>query len=178
MRRLLPLLLLLASSPTAAQVAPETAITVDPRFRPAPPLPLIQGNGQLLYVEAGPDGEIRRMMVLQRSTVGPNSDRFFGPLPADNRMGSPAHRVGTRLVHADTMDRGGAMRRHLEGLGYKQPMAWKMAQIVRAGDSGLSLVQVNYLEADASGGAEQAIAGTERERLFAALVESVTLSGG
>ncbi len=176
--------------------SPSLTLNVSRDFTPLPPLNFPIENlthaQRRIFVDAGPDRSIRRMVVVQFERVQEGSDfRFVYPSRPPRRFGASTYRANAsafddaREAAADPGRESGQTRRFLSSLGYRLPQSWKVARLARVTDRrGLSEVILFYLEpADvdfpqglSADGSE--LSPQESARLFRELEASIGIVSG
>lgn len=166
----LALIVALAAAPAGNLVvserSPALTLRVAASFAPLPPLSFpiedLTDAERHLFVEAGPDRRLRRMVVVQFERVRPGSDfRFVFPARPPRRFGAETWRSGAFVYDDEAAAerqpaREAALTRaHLAAHHYVSPRLWRVARLARVADpEGLSEAIIFYLEnADSDYGA-------------------------
>jgi len=173
--------------------APALALRIDPRFKPLKPLRFsiedLTNAERRIFVEAGRDRVVDRMVVIQFEKVRRGSDfRFRYPATPPRRFGAETYRFGTfayddaAAAKAKPDKEPGQTRAWLKAAGYKSPRLYRVARLARVSDpKGMSEVIIFYLEnADARPPAgkpdedgDWAIDGAEKAALTARMEKAV-----
>ena len=147
-----------AANLVVSERAPALTLRVADGFVPLPPMHFPIEDLTLaerrIFVDAGADRRLRRMIVVQFEQVRPGSDfRFVFPSTPPRRFGAETYRAGAFVYDderaaARAPDReAGLTRAHLAGLGYRSPRLWRVARLARVSDpEGLSEVILFYME--------------------------------
>lgn len=158
----LALAVALAAAPAGNLVvserAPALTLRVAAAFAPLPPLrfPIeaLTDAERHIFVEAGPDRRLRRMVVVQFEQVRPGADfRFVFPARPPRRFGAETWRAGAfvyddEAAAARQPAREAALTRaHLAAYHYVSPRLWRVARLARVADpQGLSEAILFYME--------------------------------
>ena len=185
-----------ATHNVASPDIPGLVLRVDPAFTALDPLrfPIADATDaeRRIFVDAAPDGVVRRMVIVQFERVQPGSAfRFNFPATPPRRFGAQIYAASAGLFDeaqsaARAPDREAAhTRRFLAERRLRPAQVWKVARLARVADpQGLSEVIIFYREnADLAfpagippnGGALDA---AESERLFRALADSIQAVSG
>ncbi|HEX5006637.1 MAG TPA: hypothetical protein VFV70_05960 [Hyphomonadaceae bacterium] len=141
-----------------SQADPALTLQIDPAFDELTPLRFPIGNQtdaeRRIYVDAGSDGVIARMIVVQFERAQESSDfRFvFRPSPP-RRFGDNIYRFGAFVFDdaaaaTQAPDReAGRTRVFLQSRGFRPPRFWRIARLARVSDAeGLTEVIIFYQE--------------------------------
>ncbi|WP_037552795.1 hypothetical protein [Sphingomonas sp. URHD0057] len=158
-------LLVAASLPAAAapnlivsKAAPALTLRIDPRFTALKPLKFpiedLTNAERRIFVDAGRDRVIDRMVVIQFEKVRPGSDfRFRYPSTPPRQFGAETYRYGAfayddaAAAKATPDKEPGKTRAFLRAAGYASPKLYRVARLARVSDpKGLSEVIIFYLE--------------------------------
>ena len=138
--------------------APALTLRIDPRFRALKPLkfPIEDATNaeRRIFVDAGRDRIIDRMVVIQFEKVQPGSTfRFLYPSTPPRRFGAQTYRYGAfayddaAAARADPAKEAGKTRPFLKAAGYVSPRLYRVARLARVSDpKGLSEVIIFYME--------------------------------
>jgi hypothetical protein len=147
-----------AANLVVSKEAPALTLRIGPKFRALKPLrfPIedLTNAERRIFVEAGRDRVIDRMVVVQFETVRPGSDfRFRYPATPPRKFGAETYRFGTfayddaAAAKAKPDKEPGQTRAWLKAAGYKSPRLYRVARLARVSDAkGLSEVIIFYLE--------------------------------
>jgi hypothetical protein len=175
---------------------PDLTLRIAASFRRLPaitfPIENLTDATRHVFVEAGPDAVIQRMVIVQLETVQRGSDfRFVFPSTPPQKFGNETYRWGT-FVYDDAKaasekpDREpGQTRRLLTAHGLKPPRVLRVARLARvAHPDGLSEVIIFYMEnADADFPSLRdpdgvSVEPDESERLFRTLSGAIEVIRG
>lgn len=137
---------------------PDLTLEVAAGFTPLEPLVFPIGNmtwaERRIFVHAGDDGRITRMVVVQYEHAQDDSDfRFVFPPRPPREFGGQTWRSGTFMSDearsiADPDREPARTHRFLAGKGYVLPAYWDIARLARVSDGdGLTEVIIFYMEA-------------------------------
>ena len=138
--------------------APALTLRIDPHFTELKPLrfPIedLTNAERRIFLEAGRDRMVDRMVVVQFEKVRPGSEfRFRYPSAPPRRFGAETYRFGTfayddaAAARAKPDKEPGQTRAWLKAAGYKSPRLYRVARLARVSDpQGLSEVIIFYLE--------------------------------
>jgi hypothetical protein len=137
---------------------PALALEIDPAFTEMPPLSFpienLTNAERRIYVDAGNDRVVERMIVVQFEHAQDGSDfRFVFPSTPPRQYGENLYRFGA-FVYDDAAaavrapDReAGRTRSLVEAQGYQAPRYWRTARLARVSDpDGLTEVIIFYQE--------------------------------
>jgi len=173
--------------------SPELTLRVDPAFQPLPPLRFPIGDlssaERRIFVDAKQNDTVQRMVIVQFEKVREESDfRFVFPSTPPRRFGAQTYRAGTFVYDDSAMaeaepDREAARtRQHIGEHGFLPAGVYKVARLARVADpEGLSEVIIFYMENAEREFPEklpEELPADERDRLFRALEEAVTVVHG
>jgi len=138
--------------------APALTLRIDPRFKALKPLrfPIedLTNAERRIFVDAGRDRMVDRMVVVQFEKVRPGSDfRFRYPATPPRKFGAETYRFGTfayddaAAAKAKPDKEPGKTRAWLKAAGYTSPRLYRVARLARVSDpKGLSEVIIFYME--------------------------------
>jgi hypothetical protein len=138
--------------------APALTLRIDPRFTALKPLKFpiedLTNAERRIFVHAGRDRVIDRMVVIQFEKVRPGSTfRFRYPSTPPRRFGAETYRYGAfayddaAAAKAKPDKEPGQTRAFLKAAGYPSPKLYRVARLARVSDpKGLSEVIIFYLE--------------------------------
>ncbi|MDO1558427.1 hypothetical protein Q0812_03175 [Brevundimonas sp. 2R-24] len=141
---------------------PDLTLRIDPAFQPLPPLsfPILDLTDaeRRVFVDAGTDRRIRRMIVIQYEHAQAGSPfRFLFPSHPPRTFGEQTYRTGAFAYDDEAAARtnpdreAGRTRAFLIDAGYQPPLGWDVARLARVSDEqGLTEVIIFYMEARAS----------------------------
>jgi len=149
-----------ASSPNliVSKSSPALTLRIDPKFRALKPLKFPIENAtnaeRRIFVDAGRDRVIDRMVVVQFEKVQPGSDfRFLYPSKPPRKFGAETYRYGAfayddaAAARANPAKEAGKTRPFLKAAGYVSPRLYRVARLARVSDpKGLSEVIIFYME--------------------------------
>jgi hypothetical protein len=178
--------------------SPALTLRIDPRFRALKPLKFpiedLTNAERRIFVEAGRDRVVDRMVVIQFEKVRPGSDfRFRYPSTPPRKFGAESYRFGTfayddaAAARARPDKEPGKTRAFLKAAGYASPRLYRVARLARVTDpKGMSEVIIFYLEnADAHQPAgkpdedgDWAVEGAEQAALTARMEQAVKVVRG
>ena len=176
-----------------SESSPALTLRIDPRFRALKslkfPIENLTNAERRIFVDAGHDRVIDRMVIVQFEKVQPGSDfRFVYPSKPPRRFGAETYRFGTfayddaAAAKAKPDKEPGKTRAFLRQAGYASARLYRVARLARVTDpKGLSEVIIFYMEnADAHPPAgkpdedgDYAVEGAEREALTAEIEGAV-----
>jgi hypothetical protein len=158
-------LLAMSAGPAAAapnlvisKSSPALTLRIDPKFDALKPLrfPIenLTNAERRIFVDAGRDRIIDRMVVVQFEKVRPGSNfRFRYPSSPPRRFGAQTYRSGAftyddaAAAKASPDKEPGKTRAFLRAAGYTSPRLYRVARLARVSDpKGLSEVIIFYLE--------------------------------
>ena len=138
--------------------APALTLRIDPRFKALKPLKFpiedLTNAERRIFVDAGRDRMVDRMVVIQFEKVRPGSGfRFRYPSTPPRQFGAETYRFGTfayddqAAARREPKKEPGLTRAWLKAAGYQSPRLYRVARLARVTDSkGLSEVIIFYLE--------------------------------
>lgn len=142
----------------SSRAAPEIGLQIDPGFRALPPIDIPIENltvaRRFVFVDAGADRVVRRMIVVQFERVNAGSDfRFVYPSRPPRQFGAQTYRFGA-YVYNDAHDaaaapdrEAGRTRALLQARDLRAPRLWRTARLARVSDAGgMSEIIIFYCE--------------------------------
>jgi len=138
--------------------SPALTLRIDRTFRALKPLKFpiedLTNAERRIFVDAGHDRVIDRIVVVQFEKVRPGSDfRFVYPSTPPRKFGAETYRFSTfayddaKAAKANRVKEAGKTRAFLEAAGYKPATLYRVARLARVTDpKGLSEVIVFYME--------------------------------
>ena len=143
--------------------SPALTLHIDPRFKPLKPLKFpienLTNAERRIFVAAGRDRTIDRMVIIQFEKVQPGSDfRFLYPSKPPRRFGAETYRFGTFAYNDEAAAKHepgkepGLTRAFLHQAGFTSARMYRVGRLARVTDpKGLSEVIIFYMEnADAN----------------------------
>jgi len=138
--------------------APSLSLEIDSRFRPLPPLrfPIekLTDVDRRIFVEAGADGAVSRLVIVQFEKAQPGADfRFRYPPKPPRQFGAEVYRFGAyvnddeRATIASPGKEAALTRAFLRSHGYQLPRLLRVTRLARVSDpQGLSEVIIFHME--------------------------------
>lgn len=155
---------------------PEITLRIDTAFRALPPMDVPIGGltvaRRFVFVDAGADRVVRRMIVVQFERVNAgNAFRFVYPSRPPRQFGAQMYRFGTyvyddaRAADAAPDREAGRTRALLQAQGLHAPRLWRTARLARVSDAaGMSEIIIFYCEnADADYPASGPLPGADED---------------
>jgi hypothetical protein len=160
-------------------------------FTPLPPLHFTTGDEteaeRQVFVEAGPDRRVRRMLIVQFDRVRPGGEHLFEvPQGPERRFGGHSYRsfalayddVASATGWPDSAE--GRTRALLIARGFRPPRVWKFARLARVDDPrARGEVNIYYMESgdrdfpEGLPGGSQELPRREAKRLLHRLRRSI-----